>query len=71
MRAESIFLGLRLLRGINLSEHRARFGADLRQDYAADLARLTDAGLLELDNDLMKLTSHGALLSNEVFSIFV
>jgi oxygen-independent coproporphyrinogen-3 oxidase len=71
VRAESIFLGLRLLRGINLNEHRARFGADLRTDYAADLARLTDAGLLELDNDLMRLTSNGALLSNEVFSVFV
>lgn len=70
-RAEAIFLGLRLMRGVNLAEHRARFGADLRAEYAADLERLHDAGLIEFENDLMKLTASGALLSNEVFSTFV
>jgi oxygen-independent coproporphyrinogen-3 oxidase len=70
-KAESIFLGLRLMRGINLEEYRTRFGADLRAEYADDLARLSDAGLIELDKDLMKLTVTGALLSNEVFSTFV
>ena len=71
-RAESIFLGLRLLqRGINLNEHRTRFGTDLREDYAEDLARLHEAGLIEVNDDLMKLTRHGALLSNEVFAAFV
>ena len=70
-RAEAIFLGLRLMRGVNLSEHHARFGADLRAEYAADLERLSDAGLIEFDDDLMRLTTSGALLSNEVFSTFV
>jgi len=70
-RAEAIFLGLRLMRGVNLSEHHARFGADLRAEYAADLERLSDAGLIEFDDDLMRLTTSGALLSNEVFSMFV
>ncbi|HEY0004299.1 MAG TPA: radical SAM family heme chaperone HemW [Pyrinomonadaceae bacterium] len=70
-RAESIFLGLRLLGGVNLSEHRRRFGKDLRTDYADDLARLSAAGLIEFEDDLMKLTRAGALLSNEVFAIFV
>jgi oxygen-independent coproporphyrinogen-3 oxidase len=71
VRAESIFLGLRLMRGVNLAEHRAHFGEDLRQEYAADLERLSDAGLIEFDHDLMRLTTNGALLSNEVFSLFV
>ncbi|HEX8921595.1 MAG TPA: hypothetical protein VF766_08970, partial [Pyrinomonadaceae bacterium] len=70
-RAESIFLGLRLMRGINLEEYRARFGADLRAEYADDLTRLNEAGLIELDKHLLKLTTSGALLSNEVFSTFV
>jgi oxygen-independent coproporphyrinogen III oxidase len=70
-RAESIFLGLRLMRGINLEEYRTRFGADLRAEYADDLTRLSEAGLIELDQDLMKLTTTGALLSNEVFATFV
>lgn len=70
-RAESIFLGLRLMRGVNLARHRAHFGEDLRQAYAADLERLSDAGLIEFDNDLMRLTTSGALFSNEVFVTFV
>lgn len=69
--AESVFLGLRLMRGISFNEHRARFGEDLRAKHAHDLARLTDAGLIALDQDLMKLTRSGALLSNEVFATFV
>ncbi|MDT4897718.1 MAG: hypothetical protein QOH25_2795 [Acidobacteriota bacterium] len=71
VRAESIFLGLRLMRGINLEEYRTRFGADLRAEYAGDLTRLSEAGLIELDHDLLKLTTTGALLSNEVFATFV
>lgn len=69
--SEAVFLGLRLLRGINLDEHHARFGIDLRRERADDLSRLREAGLIELNQDLMRLTRHGALLSNEVFSAFV
>ena len=70
-RAESIFLGLRLMRGVNLREHQARFGSNLRDEYSADLERLSDAGLIEFNDDFIKLTPAGALLSNEVFSLFV
>jgi oxygen-independent coproporphyrinogen-3 oxidase len=70
-RAESIFLGLRLMRGVDLEEHRTRFGADLRAEYGDDLKRLSEAGLIELDHGSMKLTTSGALLSNEVFLTFV
>lgn len=69
--AEAIFLGLRLLSGINLREHRARFGVDLGTERADDLERLQEAGLIELTDDLLKLTRTGALLSNEVFATFV
>lgn len=69
--AEAIFLGLRLLRGISLREHLARFGVDLRRTRALDLARLSEAGLIEMRGDLLKLTTTGALLSNEVFATFI
>ena len=70
-RAENIFLGLRLLRGVSLTEHRARFGADLRDERANEIAQLSDAGLIEFAGDLMKLTRSGALLSNEVFATLI
>lgn len=62
IKAESLFLGLRLMRGVN---------RDLCKDYETDVERFRDAGLLELDGDFIKLTRSGALLSNEVFSAFV
>jgi oxygen-independent coproporphyrinogen-3 oxidase len=69
--AESLFLGLRLMRGVDLREHRARFGADVRASHADDLARFREAGLIELDAERLRLTREGALLSNEVFAAFV
>ncbi|HVG37991.1 MAG TPA: radical SAM family heme chaperone HemW [Pyrinomonadaceae bacterium] len=69
--AETIFLGLRLLRGVDLGAYRARFGSDPRATYGPDLDRLRDAGLIELNDDTLRLTPAGALLSNEVFAVFV
>jgi oxygen-independent coproporphyrinogen III oxidase len=67
-RSESIFLGLRLMRGLDLADYRLRFGADLREQYDAELIRLLEAGLIEIDHELLRLTTQGALLSNEVFA---
>ena len=67
-RSESIFLGLRLMSGLDLKSYRSRFGTDLRDEYDSELARLSDAGLIEIDAGLMRLTKRGALLSNEVFA---
>jgi oxygen-independent coproporphyrinogen III oxidase len=69
--AEAVFLGLRLMRGVYLPQHRERFGQDLRAAYAADLARLSEAGLVSIEDDWLRLTRNGALLSNEVFMAFV
>lgn len=62
IRAESLFLGLRLMRGVS---------RDLCKDHEPDLERFREAGLLEVDAGWVRLTRHGALLSNEVFSAFV
>ncbi|MDX6694293.1 MAG: hypothetical protein QOF02_1896 [Blastocatellia bacterium] len=69
--AEAVFLGLRLMRGLSLAAHREKFGHDLRAEYAAELARLSEAGLISIKDDWLSLTRQGALLSNEVFSVFV
>jgi oxygen-independent coproporphyrinogen-3 oxidase len=67
-RSESIFLGLRLMRGLDLADYRTRFGADLLDRYGAETDRLVEAGLIIVDDGLMRLTNRGALLSNEVFA---
>jgi oxygen-independent coproporphyrinogen-3 oxidase len=70
-RAESVFLGLRLMRGVHLEEYRLRFGSDLSDEYGSDLDRLRDAGLIEMNGGLLRLTTRGVLLSNDVFATFV
>jgi oxygen-independent coproporphyrinogen-3 oxidase len=67
-RSEAIFLGLRLMRGIDLPGYQTDFGSDLRGQFNGELNRLKDAGLIELDDTSLKLTTRGALLSNEVFA---
>lgn len=71
VRAEALFLGMRMMRGIDMHAFSETFGVDLRDEYGADLDRFCKAGLLEFDGDLMRLTRNGALLSNEVFAAFV
>jgi oxygen-independent coproporphyrinogen-3 oxidase len=71
VRAEAVFLGMRLMQGVNMRRYRESFGVDLRHEHAEDLDRFCKAGLVELDGDLIRLTRMGALLSNEVFAAFV
>lgn len=70
-RAEAVFLGLRMMRGVSLRKYQELFGADLREGHGDDLDRFREAGLIESDGDLLRLTRSGALLSNEVFAAFV
>jgi len=67
-RSEAIFLGLRLMRGVDLENYRAQFGSDLREQCNGELDRLKQAGLITIDGARLKLTARGALLSNEVFA---
>ncbi|MEP6570088.1 MAG: radical SAM family heme chaperone HemW [Acidobacteriota bacterium] len=69
--AEAVFLGLRMMRGLSFNEYSREFGADLREKHQQELRRFRDAGLIECDGDLLKLTRAGALMSNEVFAAFV
>jgi oxygen-independent coproporphyrinogen-3 oxidase len=71
VRAEAVFLGMRLMQGVNMRRYRESFGVDLRDEHAEDLDRFCKAGLVELDGDSIRLTRTGALLSNEVFAAFV
>jgi oxygen-independent coproporphyrinogen-3 oxidase len=68
---EAIFLKLRLQDGVDLRAHQAQFGVDVQQRYAAELARLREAGLIELNNEQLRISRAGKVLANEVFQIFV
>ncbi len=69
--SEFIFLGLRLMKGVELNEYEKRFGINLTEKYRDELKRLEDLGLIEIAENHLKLTNKGSLFSNEVFAVFV
>ena len=69
--AEALFMGLRLVEGIDLASYRARFGQDVWTRYGDALSTVLDAGLLVHENGRIRLTPRGMLLANEVMQVFV
>jgi oxygen-independent coproporphyrinogen-3 oxidase len=67
---ESFFLGLRLNRGVDLADLRAKFGERLSA-YEPVIDELVSSGLLARAGENLRLTPRGRLLSNEVFERFV
>ncbi len=61
---EEVFLGLRLLDGINLSRIESIYGVDLRPR----LPRLLEARAVALDGDVLRLDPARLSISNEVFA---
>lgn len=70
-KAEAVFLGLRLMQGVDTREYQRVFGVDIRDEHLDDFRRFQEAGLIEFDGDLVRLTRAGALMSNEVFASFL
>jgi oxygen-independent coproporphyrinogen-3 oxidase len=68
---ESFFLGLRLNRGVDVSEIAASFGQDAVDNLRPAMKELIAVGLLQQDHDSIRLTPRGRLLSNEVFQAFL
>lgn len=65
---ESLFLGLRMLEGVKLSELREDFGEARLASVMPSIREACDAGLLRMDAEVLQLTARGRLISNEVFS---
>jgi oxygen-independent coproporphyrinogen III oxidase len=68
---ECFFLGLRLTHGINFAELAAKFGDEAVEPFRLTVAELIESQLLEKQGHLIRLTSRGQLLSNEVFERFI
>ena len=65
---ETFFLGLRLACGVNLRQVAAEFGEDAVAGLGDAIADFVQTGLMERMGDVIRLTAHGRLLSNEVSS---
>lgn len=69
--AEWVFLGLRLLEGVDTEDFRREFGIPFRQVYGSETAPLIEGGLLVEEGGRLRLSPRGILLSNRVLAAFV
>jgi oxygen-independent coproporphyrinogen-3 oxidase len=69
---ETFFLGLRLMKGVNLNEVGRHFGEEAILEFSDAIAECVHLGLLEREGGgVIRLTPRGRLLSNEVFERFI
>ena len=69
---EALFMGLRLVDGIDFGEMRRRHGVDVWAVYGRDLAPHVEAGrLVHEPGRRMYLTRPGMLVANEVMAVFI
>ena len=69
--AETMFLGLRLRDGLSTERFKTRFGQDPLVLYGPQVRDLTELGLLEHLDGVLRLTDRGCLLANQVFVRFL
>ena len=69
--SETMFMGLRLLEGVNLNDFYCRFGQDARSVFPRAIKKCLSKGLIELNNGYIKLTHLGLYLGNLVFEEFL
>ncbi|MBJ6801516.1 radical SAM family heme chaperone HemW [Geomonas propionica] len=69
--AESFFLGLRVLSGLDLAPIKACFGEDALAGQLAEVERLQQAGLLVADGGRIRLADSSVIIANSIFSRFL
>jgi oxygen-independent coproporphyrinogen-3 oxidase len=69
---ETMMLGLRLVReGVAFDRFRELHGADLRDVFRAEIAKLQAWGLVMSEGAALRLTPKGLLVGNQVFAEFL
>ena len=68
---ETMFLGLRMLCGVDIDAFADRFGVSPEEVFSTEIAQLTKRGLIEKTDGFIRLTHTGLFLANEVFAEFV
>ena len=68
---ETLFLGLRMMEGVSLSAFEEHFHCPLTVIYQREIQKLTEKGLLRIEEDRISLTKKGIDLSNMVLSEFL
>lgn len=68
---EEMFLGLRLMEGINLEQISKKYSVNVEAIYQEALEKLIQAHDLERVGNQIRLTRQGLLMANDVFEQFL
>ena len=68
---EYLFMGLRVVDGIDITDFEKRFGKSIYQIYGDRIKKLINRQLLQLNDNRLSLTPEGFFLGNEVFAEFL
>ncbi len=68
---EFMFLGLRMMKGVSVSEFERTFGCPFLSEYRKAVDKYTGLKLLDFDGDTIRLTKAGIDVSNTVMSEFI
>lgn len=69
--SEKLFLGLRLLKGVDIVQVSVETGINISERYFRELKSLESDGLITSSNNVIRLTDKGLDLANKVFEVFV
>ncbi|MCL1989381.1 MAG: radical SAM family heme chaperone HemW [Defluviitaleaceae bacterium] len=68
---ESMFLGLRLLEGINLTQLSDQYNVNIYELYKPQIDQLLTLDYVDLTSHVLKLTKKGLMMANDVFEAFL
>ncbi len=68
---EFMFLGLRMIKGIDVNNFSKRFGVDIYSIYGKQIKDLTEKGLLKAQDNRIFLSENAIDISNRVFAEFI
>jgi oxygen-independent coproporphyrinogen-3 oxidase len=68
---ESMFLGLRLMDGVDFNELSDRYHQDIFELYRERIDKLRQMGYVSLEAGMLRLTKKGLMMANDVFEEFL
>ena len=69
LKGEYFWLGLRLIDGVSLTKYKNMFNSNPMKDFKIE--ELIEKGLLEINDDYLKLTELGLEHGNYVYAYFI
>ncbi|WP_162146828.1 radical SAM family heme chaperone HemW [Acholeplasma granularum] len=67
---DELIFGLRLTRGVNIKQLEKKYKINFYDKYP-QIHEKVDLGLVEINNDYIRLTKKGTMLGNQVFMLFI